>query len=65
VARKNSRSIFNPEAVYQVDARGMWVENLVDAATKKKTGPILLPAGTTVYYDAKLVNISQDDFPSQ
>ena len=54
--RKNSHSIFNPKGLYTVPPQGLWVEDLVDASTYKRTGPIFIPPGAIVSHDDEAVD---------
>jgi hypothetical protein len=54
--KKNSESVFNPQAVYQIPPEGLWLTDLVDAATDTRTGPIYVLPGTLVVYDAESVS---------
>jgi len=56
MARKKSNTVFNPKAVYQIPPGGAWLEDLVDIETEKRQGPIFVPGGTIVYYDADVVD---------
>lgn len=44
-------AIFNPEAVYQIAPEGAWMTDLVDDATRQRTGPIYVPPGTLLIYE--------------
>ncbi len=56
MAKRDSNSTFNQSAVYQIPPGGAWLEELVDMSTTNRTGPIYVPAGAIVYYDADLVD---------
>ena len=47
---------FNPGAIYQVPPEGAWMNDLVDDATKRRTGTIWVPPGTLLVYDSGEVN---------
>lgn len=56
MARKKSSTIFNPKAIYQIPPGGIWLEDLVDLEAGERQGPIFVPGGTIVYYDADVVD---------
>jgi len=54
---RKTKATFNPEALYQVGPKGLWVETVVDISRDppEETGPIYLLPGAIIGYDEELV----------